>query len=200
MAVPEKVMIPKILAQFNFLDVIILIILFRICYIAAKMGLSVEIFKLFGVIFSTYIALHYYTTLSDLIQRRFFPEAMPLEFMDFIIFLLLIITGYLCFVGLRSILFRFIQLNAIPKINHFAGLILGIGRGFLTIGLLTFTLAISSVNYLNSSVKHSYLGSQAFAISPQTYHWLWNNIFSKFSAHEKFNVTVTEAVDKFNRK
>ncbi|MDP2927223.1 MAG: CvpA family protein [Candidatus Omnitrophota bacterium] len=193
-------MILGLLAQFNFLDFIILIVLFRICYIAAKMGLSVEIFKLSGVIFSTYIALHYYTTLSDLIQRRFLPKAMPLEFMDFIVFLLLIIVGYLCFVGLRSILFRFIQLNAIPKINQFSGLILGIGRGFLVVGLVSFTLVISSVTYLRSSVKHSYLASKAFAISPQTYNWLWSNIFSKFSAQEKFNSTVTEAMDKFNRK
>lgn len=193
-------MILEIVAQFNFLDYIILIVLFRICYIAAKMGLSVEIFKLSGVIFATFIALHGYTNLSDLIQKRFFLKAMPMEFMDFIIFFLLIVAGYLCFVGLRSLLFRFVQLNAIPRINQFGGSILGIIRGFLVIGLLSFTLSISSVTYLSSSVRHSYLGSKAFAISPQIYDWLWSNIFSKFSAHEKFNPTVTEAINKFNRK
>ncbi len=183
---------------FNFLDYIILIVLFRICYIAAKMGFSVEIFKFLGALFSTYTALHYYTTFSDFIQKRFLPKAMPLEFLDFVVFLLLITVVYLCFVGLRSLLFRFIQLNAIPKINQMAGFILGIGRGFLVIGLLSFSLAISSVSYLNSSIKHSYLGSRALAISPQTYEWFWSNIFSKFSAHEKFNSTVREALDKFN--
>ncbi len=193
-------MILELIGKLNFLDFIILIILFRICYIAGTTGLSVEIFKLFGVIFSTYIALHYYTTLSDLIQRRFLPQAMPLEFMDFIIFILLITAGYLCFVGLRSVLFRFVQLNAIPKINQFAGLILGVARGFLVIGLLAFTLTISSVTYLSNTVKHSYLGSRAFAISPQTYDWLWSNIFSKFAAKEKFNITVLETIEKFNRK
>jgi uncharacterized membrane protein required for colicin V production len=193
-------MILDTMSQFNFLDFIILIVLFRICYIAAKMGLSVEIFKLLGVIFATFIALHYYTTISDLIQRRLFPKAMPLEFIDFIVFLLLIIAVYLGFVALRSILFRFVQLNAIPKINQFAGLILGIGRGFLVIGLLSFALVISSVTYLSSAVKHSYLGSRAFAISPQTYNWLWSNIFSKFSPREKFNPTVIEVKEEFNRK
>lgn len=191
-------MILGILAKFNFLDFIILIILFRICYIAAQMGLSVEIFKFLGVIFSIYIGLHYYTALSDLIQVRFLPKDMPLEFMDFIIFLLLIILGYLCFVGLRCILSRFIQLDAIPKINQFLGLILGIGRGFLVIGLISFSLVISSVTYLSNSVKHSYLASKAFVILPQTYGWLWSNIFSKFSAQERFNPTVTEAMDKLN--
>jgi uncharacterized membrane protein required for colicin V production len=193
-------MLLDILAKFNFLDFIILIVLFRICYIAAKMGLSVEIFKFLGVIFSTYIALHYYTILSDIIQRNFLPKEMPLEFLDFVIFICLIALGYLCFVGVRSVLFRFIQLNTVPKINQILGLFLGIGRGFLVIGLISFTLVISSITYFNSSVKHSYLGSKAFLILPQTYGWLWSNIFSKFSAKEKFNPTVTEAVDKFTRK
>lgn len=188
------------IANLNYLDYIILFVFFRICYIAAKMGLSVEIFKLSGVIFSTYIALHYYTVLSDLIQRRFLPKAMPLAFMDFIIFLLLIIFGYLCFVLLRSLLSRFIQLNTVPKINQLAGLILGFGRGFLVAGLISFALSISSVNYLTRSVGHAYLGSRAVNISPQTYSWIWNNIFSKFSANEKFNSTVIEATDKISPK
>jgi uncharacterized membrane protein required for colicin V production len=164
------------------------------------MGLSIEIFKFLGVIFATYIGLHYYTAFADFIQKSFLPKAMPLEFLDFIAFLGLVVIGYLSFVVLRSILFRFVQLNAHPKINQFGGLILGIGRGFLVIGLLIFTLGISTVTYFTSTVRHSYLGSKALAISPRTYDWLWSNIFSKFSAREKFNSTVTEVTDRLNHK
>ena len=190
----------ELLSQLNFLDFIVLIVLLRICYISAKTGLSVEIFKFLGVLFSTYIALHYYTALSDVIQKRFLPKNMPLEFIDFITFLSLIIAVYLCFVGIRTILSRFVQLDTIPKINQLAGLVLGIGRGFLVIGLLSFTLVISSVAYLSNSVKYSYFARKTFAISPQTYDWLWSNIFSKFSPNEKFNSTVMEVKDNFNRK
>jgi len=193
-------MVIDFISRLNYLDYIILIVFFRICYIAAKTGLSVEIFKFSGVIFSTYISLHYYTVLSDLIQRRFLPKAMPLAFMDFIVFLLLVIFGCLCFVLLRSLLSRFVQLNTVPKINQLTGLILGCGRAFLVVGLLSFALGISSVAYLTRSVGHSYLGSRAFSISPQTYSWIWNNVFSKFSSHEKFNSTVTEATDKITPK
>ncbi|PIQ87950.1 MAG: hypothetical protein COV73_01450 [Candidatus Omnitrophica bacterium CG11_big_fil_rev_8_21_14_0_20_43_6] len=193
-------MIAETLVQFNFFDFVIIIVLFRICYIAAQMGLSVEIFKLQGVIFSTYIALHYYTALSDLLYKRFLPKVMPLEFTDFVVFVLLVAAGCLGFVGLRSVLFRFVQLNAIPRINQVAGLILGIFRGFLIVGLISFTLAISSVKYFTNAVKYSYLGSRAVNISPATYDWLWNNIFSKFSAQEKYNTTVAEAIGKLNKK
>jgi uncharacterized membrane protein required for colicin V production len=189
-----------LIAQLNFLDILFLIIAFRICFVAAKTGLATEFFKFLGVVSATYVALHYYTTLSDIIQRRFLAQFMPLEFMDFLIFLVLALLGYLGFVALRSIFDHFIKLEAAPRISKFGGVIFGLVRGFLVIGLLTYTLMISSVSYLSKTVKHSYFGVRACSISPQTYDWLWSNIFSKFSPREKFNPTVTEVMDKVSHK
>ncbi len=174
------------ITQFNFLDVIIIIISVRICYIAFKMGLAVEFFKLSGVILATYISLHYYTGLSDIIQRRFILKGISLEFMDFLVFIILAAGGYLAFVFSRSIFYRYMRLEAAPKISQFGGLILGVARLFFTIGLLVYILMISSVTYLNESVKYSYLGSRSVLISTNTYG--------------KFNPTVTEVLDRFNRK
>jgi len=188
------------ITQFNFLDVIIIIISARICYIAFKMGLAVEFFKLSGVILVTYISLHYYTGLSDIIQRRFIPKGVSLEFMDFLVFIILAAGGYLAFVFSRSIFYRYMRLEAAPKISQFGGLILGAARLFFTIGLLIYILMISSLKYLNESVKYSYLGSRSVLISTNTYGWLWDSIISKFSPKEKFNPAVTEALDRFNRK
>ena len=145
-------MILETLAKFNFLDFIIIVVFFRICCVAATTGLSIEVFKFLGTLFSTYIALHYYTVLSDIIQRRFLPKEMPLEFMDFIIFILLVMLGYLCFVGLRNVLSRFVQLNAVPKINQFFGLILGIGRGFLVVGLISLNVSSTFLARLIRSI------------------------------------------------
>jgi uncharacterized membrane protein required for colicin V production len=125
---------------------------------------------------------------------------MPLEFLDFIVFILLIIIVYLIFVGLRGLLSRFVKLDAVPKINKFTGLLLGLGRAYLITGLMVFTLAISSVSYLQDSVKSSYLGSRVFMVAPRTYDFLWSNIFSKFNPKEEFNPVVSEAMTKFARK
>lgn len=182
------------LMQFNFLDIVIVLIALRICYIAFQMGLAVEFFKLMGIIFGVYVALHYYTSLSDMIGRLVMPKEMPLEFLDFIVFLMLATGGYLGFVVLRSLFYRFIKLEAVPKLNQFGGLILGIIRVFFTVGLLTYTLMISSVKYLNDAVKYSYLGSKSVTISTDAYGWLWNNVVSKFSGNEKFNPTVHEVL------
>lgn len=188
------------ITQFNFIDIIIIILAIRICYISFQLGLPVELFKLLGIIFTIYLSLHYYTGLSDIIQHWFFPKGMPLEFLDFLIFITLASTAYLGFVVLRGMLYRFIKLEASPRISQVGGLILGLARLFLTVGLLAYILIISSVKYLNDSVKYSYLGSKVSSIAPQTYGWIWGNIVSKFSASEKFNPTVTEVMERFNRK
>lgn len=186
--------------QFNFIDIIIIILSLRICYISFKMGLPVELFKLLGVIFATYIALHYYTSLSDIIQRSFLPKEMPLEFLDFLVFIVLVLGAYSGFVVLRSMFYRFIKLEASPRLSQFGGLILGLARVFFTTGLLVYILMISSVKYLNDSVKFSYFGSRSYAVAPKIYGWLWGNIVSKFSVKEKFNPTVNEVTERFNRK
>lgn len=193
-------MLMELIRQFNFLDIVILIILFRICYIAVTMGLPIEFFKLLGVLCATYVSLHYYISLSDIIQRSYLPKNMPPEFMDFLIFLILAAAGYLISVALRSTFYRFIKMEAVPKINKIGGFILGLARGFFAVGLIVYALAISTVSYLTLSVKHSYLGSRAFSIAPQTYSWLWSNLFSKFSLNEKPNPVVSDVFDNFLRK
>ena len=186
-------MLVDVFKQFNYLDIVILIILFRICYIALKMGLAIEFFKLSGVLCAIYIASHYYITLTDIIRNHYFPKVMPLKFMDFITFLILAALTNLGFVFLRSIFYRFMKMEAAPKINKFGALFFGLARGYFSIGLLIYVLMISSVSYLNNSVKHSYLGSRASLISAQTYRWLWDSIFSKFSPQERPNLVVNEA-------
>lgn len=185
----------KTIMQFNFMDIVIILMALRICYIAFQMGVAVEFFKLLGVIFGTYISLHYYTSLSDMISRLVIPKEMPLEFLDFIVFIMLVASGYLGFVILRSLFYRFIKLEAVPKLNQFGGLMLGAMRVFFTVGLLTYTLMISSVQYLNEAVKYSYFGSKSMTISTNAYGWLWNNVISKFSGKEKFNPTVNEVLE-----
>jgi len=186
--------------QSNFIDIIIIVIALRICYIAAQMGFAIELFKLAGVLFSTYIAFHYYTGLSDAIVRFFFSKKVPLEFIDFLVFLILTTAAYLGSIVLRSIFYRFMRLEAAPTINRIGGIALGIIRAYFLIGLFIFILTISSVNYLSSSVKHSYLGSRAFSISPRAYQWIFNSFVSKFSTKEKLNPTINEVSARFNRK
>ena len=176
----------------NWVDIFVLIIVFRIGYIAMRTGIMIEIFKFGGVISSIYISSHYYTILSDFIKQRLPGEFMPLEILDFLSFIILLTLGYLIFVLLRSICRNFIKLDSPSIINRWTGLALGILRGYLISGIVIFTMVISSVAYFKNSSAHSYFAKQLFEVQPGVYAWLWNNIGSKLIKSEKFNPTVGE--------
>lgn len=189
-----------LIKQFNWVDIFIIILLFRVCYISLKNGFAIALFKLSGTILAIYIALHYYTVLSDSLPKYFSIKKVPLEFFDFISFLLLALISYFLFVLIRNIFTHFIKMEAVSNLNKWGGLVLGVARGVLLCALLVYILFISSVNYLNSSAKRSHLGSWFFKVAPDTYSFLWNNIASKFMVKEKFNVIVTKTEEKFSGK
>lgn len=193
-------MLLDIIKQFNWLDILLIIILFRIGYIAMKTGIPVEFFKFLGVIIAVYLAMHYYTNLSNaLVQRApVTKEKMPLEFLDFLSFLFLAIIGYFIPVSFCALFGRFIKMEATPNLNKWLGLVLGIIRAFLLASLITFMLVISSSSYLKNSVVNSYLGRRVFNVAPNTYTWLSNKIISKFMPGEKLNKTIPEVQKDLN--
>lgn len=192
-------MLLDIIKQCNWMDIFVVILLFRICYIATKFGLPVELFKLLGTILAVYLSLHYYTGLSDGLRQRFGAEKIPLEFLDFLVFLGLSLLGYLIFVSLRLAFYRFIKMEAAPGLNRWGGLVLGLMRGFLLTGLIIFIFTISTISYLKESARSSYSGSRLSKIAPATYSVLWNKFMSKFMPQEKFNDAVLEVQESLEQ-
>ena len=55
----------SILRQFNWLDILALVIVIPIAYIAFKLGFTAEIFKLPGTLLGLYLAFHYYSLFAQ---------------------------------------------------------------------------------------------------------------------------------------
>lgn len=187
-------MLLEIFSQFNWVDFVIIAFAIRVCFMAARNGISIELFKLLGTVFAVYVSAHYYTIFSDWLNSLLpeIPEVTPLEFMDFIAFAILVVATYGAFVLLRSIFYRFIKMEALPHINRWGGFLLGAARAYLFTGIVVYMMVISSVGYLKNSAVDSYFGKFLFPVAPNTYSWLWNNLGSKFIPSEKFNRTITE--------
>lgn len=183
---------PLDVRQFNWLDIVVIIIFVRTVYIAVKNGFPVEIFKLAGTVFSIYVSLHYYTGLSDAFTNKLISNIFPVEFIDFISFLILTILGYFVFFVLRWIFFRFVKIETISMLNRWGGAFTGSIRALLLISLVMYGLMISSVSYLHDSVKRSYFGKPAFKFAPAVYSGMWNGILSKFITQEKLNPAIGE--------
>jgi len=180
---------PEIIKQFNWVDIFVAIVLFRVIYISIKTGLPIELFKILGTLSAIYLALHYYSSASSAMISALplIKERVNVDFLNFVAFLILAIFGYIVFMALRMLFYRFMKMEAAPNLNKWGGLVLGIFRSFLLAGLLTYTLAICGIGYLKDSIASSYTASRVANIAPNTYSWLWSNIGSKFMPGDKFN-------------
>ncbi len=185
-------MLSNIFQRLNWVDVLVIVVLLKVCYAASKNGLPVEIFKLLGTVAATFIALHYYTALSDFALSGINKPKMSLEFVDFLCFLVLAEASYLIFVFLRKITFQLIKIEAVSTLNKWGGFILGIARAVLLSGLIIFALTISSITYFKNSVISSYSGKRLFKVCLDTYTAIWDNAASKFMTKDKFNKTIIE--------
>jgi len=185
-------MLLQIIRQFNWVDIFIIILLIRICYIAIKNGFIAELFKISGTILAIYLSFHYYTYLSDIVRQRFISQKLSLDFLDFLCFTFLAVLGYLVLVLLRQVFSYLIKMEALPQLNRWGGLALGVIRGFLLSSLIIFILLISSITYLKNSVIDSYSGRRLFKIAPATYSKVWFGFASKFMPQEKYNSTIQE--------
>lgn len=185
-------MLLSTLKQFNWVDIFVVILLLKTCYIAMKNGFSIELFKLLGTVLATYLSLHYYLIFSDYIGSRIGVNNIPLAYLTSLIFVVLAILGYLVFVVLRIVFYRFIKMEAVPNLNKWGGLIFGLARGVLLVSLIIFILVRAPFGYLKGSVTGSYSGKRLFKIAPSVYSGLWNNIASKFITQEKYNQAILE--------
>ncbi len=182
--------------EFNWVDVLIIALLFRVLYVAVKKGFVVELFKLLGTLVALYLSLHYYIQLSDLLVNSPGVQNMPVEFVNFISFSFLAAIGYVLFMLLRQTVCHLLKVEALTQLDRWGGLLLGVGRGFLLVVLISYLLLISSIGYLGRSVYKSYFGSRFLKAAPAVYSFIWNGIMSKFMGSEKLNQAVQETIDK----
>jgi membrane protein required for colicin V production len=193
-------MLLDILKQINWVDIFLLILTLRVCFVAVKSGFLVELFKLAGTVAAVYLSLHYYISLAGYaVKWLSLEKVIPLDFLEFLIFLVLAIGGYFIFILLRSVFSRFLKMEAISALNKWGGLLLGIARAVLLSSLMILVLVLSNVKYFKKSVQESYLGQHLSVVAPDTYTWLWNSVVSKFSATEKYNGVIPSIKEEFSK-
>lgn len=194
-------MITDIFKFVNWVDIIVLIIILRGCYVAAQAGFAIEAFRLIGLVFAVFFGMHYYTALGDYVGKKIgLGSIMPLEFVDFLSFVFLTVGINLLFAALRKTFLNTFKVEAPTSINKWGGLALGVCRSIIYTGYIMFLLVISTVGYFKGSVNSSYVGGTFFKVTPSVYSYLWNNVGSKFMANEDINKNVFEVESRLRSK
>ena len=192
-------MLYTIARQINWIDLFVVIVLFRIIYVAVNTGFIVEVFKFLGTAASVYLSFHYYSTLSAVVYRFVGFKNLPVGFFDLPVFIVLALSGYSVCIIFRKFISRLWKIDAVESWNKWLGIGLGLVRGILLVSLWVFMFTISSSAYLEKCVKDSLTGKSFFRVAPAVYSALWNGVGSKLSAKEKFNRDVIAVKEKIYR-
>ena len=157
-----------IIRRLNWVDILTIILMVRISYVAFLKGLSHEIFPIMTGIASLVICLYYYNRIGGYISQNLLPGA--LEISNFLSFLLLAIGTGLIFKLLRSILDKVIKVEWHPFIERIGGAAFGIARGAIVVCLVLEAIALAPLPYFQWSIRDkSLLGMHFVRIGPALY-------------------------------
>ncbi len=158
----------EILSKANWVDILVLIIMFRISYVAFYDGLSHEIFPLIAIICSAVLSLRYYTDLAVYLSENLLH--LPIGLAEFLSFTVLIVGIGFIFKLIRAMLDKIIKVTWHPMVEKFGGLVVGIARASITTSIVLIMIALVPLSYLTWSVKErSLTGMYFLKIAPAIY-------------------------------
>lgn len=180
--------------QFNWIDILVGVLLVRIVLMGLAHGIAFELLKLLGTLSGLYLSLHYYSGAAAVMHRFGILQKVPLPIVALCMFGMLFALGYVFFLLLRLGLKRFITMEVIPDVSKWGGFALSFLRSVLVISLVLYALLLVHGDYFKKSLHRSLTGPALVRVAPATYSWFWNAILSKFRGQEKINKAVKDTL------
>lgn len=149
-----------VLTRVNWVDVLALILIIRISYVAFQDGLSHEIFPFLTTIFTITITLHYYTSLGEFLTQGVLK--FPLVLANFLAFTALAAVSWVVFKFLKIILDKIIKVQWHPAVEKVGGMVIGIMRSFVVVSLVLILLSVTPLSYLQRSIRERSLTGMYF--------------------------------------
>ncbi len=152
----------------NWVDVLVIIIVVRVGYVAFQEGLSHQIFPLLGSILTVIISLSYYNKIGHFISQGLIK--IPVEISNSLSFLLLAVITALVFRYLKAIVDKVIHVEWHPLLEKFGGIVFGLGRAVILASLVLMIISLMPFPYLQRSIRdRSVTGMRFLEIGPELY-------------------------------
>lgn len=151
----------------NWVDILFVTLLIRICYIAFKSGFLPELFKSLGLLTAFMVSFNNYASLSDFIATHArWTGARP----GVISFLFIFIAILFIFKILLIVARVFLGGKDISVFNRSIALSLGLGRGLLLTSLIYILFVNSPFEYLSISARdRSFSGRYVLNVAASVY-------------------------------
>ena len=153
--------------KFNWVDILFVTLLIRICYIGCKNGLLPEFLRLIGLLSAFIFSFNNYTLLSDFLSGHIKWISGGL---DMVSFLFIFVAALFVFKILALFAVLFLGSDNISLSSRLMGFLLGCGRGILLIGLIWTLFVNSPFRFLSVNAKErSFSGQYVSDVAPFVY-------------------------------
>ena len=158
--------------SWNWVDVIVLVVLLRGAYVGRRDGLSVELVKLGTVFITYYCAIKYYVRLAVWISHH---SRLPMEWATVIAFLSIAVESLVVVWIFFRLLGKVVTLQFESRISTGGGTVVGLVRGLLLSSLLFFGLFFIPDPFVRKQIyANAWWGRIAIDTTPPLYAKLAN--------------------------
>ncbi|MFH1656102.1 MAG: CvpA family protein [Candidatus Omnitrophota bacterium] len=177
--------------KLNWVDVAIIVVFVRIVFVGFRRGFTVEIFKLIATVCGIFISIHFYSSISKFVSLH---SPLTAEFAGPIVLAGLFVIVLIIFKFIRDGLMFVFHIQPIPVIDKWGGLLLSLLRGYFVASIVILFIFLVPIDYFENSTKSSFSKEYLLELSPRTYAFVFENIYSKFSSSDKLNKEVFESI------
>ncbi len=186
------------MARFNVIDLIILCIIIRCIYIGRKKGIIAELFKLSGVVFATFVTLHYYTRFGRFLDKILFPGRVCVyETISFIVLIWLVVVVFYLF---REGWCIILKISTHSEVDKWGGIIFSLVRSYFLCSLVVLLLIVSCNRYVIKTTKQSLSGFFLKDTSINFYKSFYSVGISKIFPHEPINRKVINIYTRHKKR
>ena len=183
--------------RFNFVDILMIFILVRGYVTGKKIGFFRAFWNFLGFFFATFLSLHYYQRLGNVILEVL---SIPKPLNHVIAFCSLITVAVAVFSLIREGWLILIKKEIHPQLNQYAGAITFLLRSYLFCGLTLVALVLSGQPYVVQSAKTCLSSSLFKDTSSGIYKTYFAGFLERFFPYEPINTSVSKMMEPKNRK
>ena len=175
----------------NLLDVLMLGIIVRGYYVGSKTGLIAETFRLWSVICSTFIVVHYYPFLAQFLQEKLFISEKVYEFVAFVLWMGI---AFLIFFLIREGWLLLFKVERKSVFNKWTGGILSLATSYFLCGLIFLAFVLLNNDFVRQQVDSSLSRVVWSKTSGNLYKACYGVIVRPFFPGEKLNPQVMKLI------
>ncbi len=183
----------NILTSFNWLDLLMIIVMIGTVFRGAVQGFVVEFFRILSTVFATILVLHFYARSAELLNDS---VALPYKAGEVLSFILIWVLTILIFRLIREGWLLVLKSEAKSGFSQWLGGFVAIIRSGLICGLLFFLIFLFGNATLDTFAEKSATGFYLRDLSLQVYRASYDGVISKFFPDEVVNKKAFKTINK----